>query len=138
MYNRIFLDTNPLIYLIEDMIPFAEKVYQFIYSEGTAGARFYTSTITDTEFLVHPYKCESLEIIGLYWNFLKALDVLKCHIDEKIAVTAAKIRAKYSGIKTPDSLQLAAAIESNCDVFLTNDKQLRQVEEIKVLLVDDL
>ena len=138
MYNRIFLDTNPLIYLIEDMTPFAEKVYQFIYSEGTAGSQFYTSTITDTEFLVHPYKCENLEIIGLYWNFLKTLNVLKCHIDEKIAVTVAKIRAKYSGIKTPDSLQLASAIESGCSLFLTNDKQLRQVEEIKIQLVDDL
>ena len=69
---------------------------------------------------------------------MKTLNVLKCHIDEKIAVTAAKIRAKYSGIKTPDSLQLASAIESGCSLFLTNDKQLRQVEEIKILLVDDL
>ena len=55
-----------------------------------------------------------------------------------MAETAAQIRAKYSGIKAMDALQLASAITSGCDVFLTNDKQLRQVNEIQVLLVDDL
>ena len=55
-----------------------------------------------------------------------------------VAKFAAQIRAKYSGIKSMDALQLASAIFSGCDVFLTNDKQLRQVEEIPVLLVDDL
>lgn len=37
-----------------------------------------------------------------------------------------------------DALQLASAIQNNCDVFLTNDKQLKQVQEISVLLVDEL
>ena len=59
-------------------------------------------------------------------------------ITDTEADKAVQIRAKYKGIKTADSLQLASAIVSECDVFLTNDKQLRQVEEIQVLLVDDL
>ena len=37
-----------------------------------------------------------------------------------------------------DALQLASAIQNHCDVFLTNDKQLKQGEEINVLLVDEL
>ena len=37
-----------------------------------------------------------------------------------------------------DSIHLATAIVYGCDVFLTNDKQLKQVEEINVLLVDEL
>lgn len=119
-------------------MPFAEKVDGFIFSKWLQDSEFYTSTITDTEFLVMPYKLEDFETIAEYWDFLHKFDVLKCFINEVIAVTAAKIRAKYEGIKTADSLQLAAAIESECDVFLTNDKQLRQVEEIRVLLIDDL
>lgn len=137
MYRRIFLDTNPLIYLIEDTEPFAEKVDGFIFSEWLRDAEFYTSTVTDIEFLVMPYKCNDFETIDAYWEFLRQFDVLKSFITETIAVTAAKIRAKYTGIKTADSMQLAAAIESSCDVFLTNDKQLKQVEEVKVLLVEE-
>lgn len=138
MYKRIFLDTNPIIYLIEDMMPFSEKVYNFIYSNGIDNSEFYTSTITDTEFLVQPYKNEDFEVINLYWDFLKSLDILKCYISEKIAVRAAKIRAKYPSIKTIDSLQLASAIESNCEIFLTNDTQLKQVTEINVLIINDI
>ncbi len=138
MYRRIFLDTNPLIYLIEDTEPFAEKVDGFIFSEWLRDAEFYTSTVTDIEFLVVPYKCNDFETIDAYWEFLRQFDVLKSFITETIAVTAAKIRAKYTGIKTADSMQLAAAIESSCDVFLTNDKQLKQVEEVKVLLVEEM
>lgn len=138
MYRRIFLDTNPLIYLIEDTEPFAEKVDGFIFSAWLRDAEFYTSTVTDIEFLVMPYKCNDFETIDAYWEFLRQFDVLKSFITETIAVTAAKIRAKYTGIKTADSMQLAAAIESSCDVFLTNDKQLKQVEEVKVLLVEEL
>jgi predicted nucleic acid-binding protein len=45
-----------------------------------------------------------------------------------------ELRAKY-GFKAPDAIHLAAAIEGNCDVFLTNDYALAKCEEIKVELV---
>lgn len=45
---------------------------------------------------------------------------------------AADLRAKYSWLKTPDAIHLAAAIESGCDAFLTNDRRLERCTEIKV------
>ena len=73
-----------------------------------------------------------------YERFKKILKMRVIAADEAITKYAAQIRAKYSGIKAMDALQLASAIISGCDVFLTNDKQLRQVAEIPVLLVEDL
>ena len=32
-----------------------------------------------------------------------------------------------------DALQLASAVQNHCDVFLTNDKQLKQVEQMQKL-----
>ena len=49
-----------------------------------------------------------------------------------------KLSPIISDIKLPDALQLAAGIECSCDVFLTNDKQLRQVQEANVLYLADL
>ena len=109
-----------------------------LVDEAFSESEFYTSTITDTEFLVKPYRAGDIQAISAYWEFLSSRDVLKCFITEDVAVNATKIRAKYKGIKTADSLQIASAICSECDIFLTNDKQLRQVEEIRVLLVDEL
>jgi hypothetical protein len=36
-----------------------------------------------------------------------------------------------------DSIQLAAAISSESDVFLTNDRKLKKISEIKVMLLED-
>jgi predicted nucleic acid-binding protein len=46
---------------------------------------------------------------------------------------AAKLRAKYKGLKMPDAIQLATAKYISCKEFITNDKQLKNVEEMKVL-----
>lgn len=37
-----------------------------------------------------------------------------------------------------DALQLAVACLSKCDLVLTNDKQLKQFDEIKCLTVEEL
>jgi predicted nucleic acid-binding protein len=39
------------------------------------------------------------------------------------------------GFKTPDALHLAAAFVGGCDVFLTNDHQLRQYTGITVEVI---
>ena len=68
----------------------------------------YTSTITDTEYFVYPYREKDfVKIIG-YKSFLQNAHFLKISVGEDIAEKAAQIRAKYQGIKTADSLQLAS------------------------------
>lgn len=37
-----------------------------------------------------------------------------------------------------DALQLAAAVVSGCDLFITNDKQLKQYKGIECITMDDL
>ena len=134
----VFFDTSPLIYYLDGIEPFASKVENYMLSAMNEKYSLYTSTITDMEYLVYPYRVNNLVKISAYKSFLTNAHFLKVSINEKMAETAAQIRAKYSGIKSMDALQLASAIISGCDVFLTNDKQLRQVEEMQVLLVDDL
>ncbi len=58
-------------------------------------------------------------------------------ITVKIADKAAEIRAKYEHFKTMDALQLAAAVTASCDVFLTNDKQLRQFDGVRCVTVEE-
>lgn len=49
----------------------------------------------------------------------------------------AKIRAEYKGFKTMYAFQLEIAMENNTDLFFTNDKQLKQLKDLKCLVVDD-
>jgi predicted nucleic acid-binding protein len=49
-------------------------------------------------------------------------------------------RAPLSGrgvAANPDAIQLATALQARADVFLTNDRDLRRVEEVPVLLIDE-
>ncbi len=101
-------------------------------------AEFYTSTITDAEFLVKPFADKDNEQVKKYKDYLEKLEFIKCFINEQIGTRAAKIRADYPDIKLGDALQIAASIDCNCDVFFTNDKQLKQVSEVHIVYLGDL
>lgn len=58
-------------------------------------------------------------------------------IDADVAETAARLRTSY-GLRTPDALQISAALTTGCQAFLTNDKKLRRVTELRILVVDEL
>lgn len=54
-------------------------------------------------------------------------------VDKEIALLAAKLRAKFPSLRTPDAIHLASAIESGAKVFITTDKKLpRKVGKLKV------
>lgn len=138
MADKIFFDTNPIIYLLDGTAPFSQKVQNFILDAKKNNSELYTSTITDAEFIVKPLEEKQFNKIALYYGFLNTLGFLKCFINEQIAERSAQIRVKYKSIKLADSLQIASAIESDCNIFLTNDKQLKQISEINIQLIDDL
>jgi len=52
-------------------------------------------------------------------------------ITREVIDSATELRAKYN-FKTPDSIHLAAAITSACEVFFTNDHRLDRCTEIKI------
>ncbi|MBR1615756.1 MAG: hypothetical protein IJ673_09795 [Treponema sp.] len=55
MAERIFIDTNPLIYLLDNISPYQITVRNFFIEKKQRNAEFYTSTITDAEFFVKPF-----------------------------------------------------------------------------------
>lgn len=97
-----------------------------------------TSPITFEEYCIFHLRNQQFEYIHAFRSFIADMEIAVNFIDRDTAFLAAQLRAKYQGIKAMDALQLASAVQNKCDIFLTNDKQLRQVQEIKVLLVDEL
>ena len=100
--------------------------------------RLVTSTITTEEYCVFPYKTNDFQAIQRYEFFLDNLSITVQDITSLIAKTAAQIRAEYKHFKSMDALQLAAAVVSGCDLFITNDKQLKQYKGIECITMDDL
>jgi predicted nucleic acid-binding protein len=49
---------------------------------------------------------------------------------------ATDLRVAYSNaLRTPDALQLACALSANASTFLTGDKKLSVIQEIKIALI---
>ena len=136
--RRLFLDTAPIIYYVENH-PNYYELTQVIFDGIDEGLLLgVTSPITLSECLVYPYK---LGLIALAQDFIYLIvdgeNINFVLIDEDIGNLAAQMRARYN-LSLTDSLQIATAIQSNCDAFLTNDLQLKRVNELSILVISEL
>ncbi|MBI4704089.1 MAG: type II toxin-antitoxin system VapC family toxin [Deltaproteobacteria bacterium] len=132
------LDTAPLIYLIEKHPQFLPTMRLVARSIDEGRPRAATSVVTLTEVLARPMKLGRADLVVAYRGLLEGNPSLQLvPIDGSLAVRAAELRSRH-GIRTPDALQIAAALRAGCDAFLTNDTELRRVTELAVFLVSDL
>lgn len=53
------------------------------------------------------------------------------HLDRPLRRRAAEVRA-LTGLKIPDALQVATALQTGCTAFVTNDRQIPSVEEMRM------
>lgn len=140
-FKKVFIDTAPFIYFIEkdDNNPqYHEKVKAFFKDGYNNDKKFVSSVITMEEYFVFPYRNRAYSFIDMFNRLVITTNMEIVEINQEIAKKAAQIRAEYKGLKAMDALQLAVACLSKCDLFLTNDKQLRQFKEMKCLTVEEL
>ncbi len=105
---------------------------------AAASVEMVSSVITLTEVLVHPVKLGDARLAQEYRDILaRSKRFHLCDVTAPIAESAARLRARYD-LRTPDALHLAAAVETGCDAFLTNDRGITRVKEVRVLVLDDL
>jgi predicted nucleic acid-binding protein len=50
---------------------------------------------------------------------------------------AAELRARYN-LSLTDAFQIAVALQSGCDAFLTNDMTLKRVSELSVVVLEEM
>ncbi|HEO65042.1 MAG TPA: PIN domain-containing protein [Spirochaetes bacterium] len=136
--NTIFIDTTPIIYYIEDHQDFAPLMTQIVNDFQSDAFIAYSSVITLTEVLPKPIQKNQDGLAVKFSEFLrKGKNFNLIEISENIAEKAGRLRGKYLNLKALDAIQLASAISLEVDAFLSNDKKLKQVNEIKVLLLKD-
>ncbi len=134
--SKVFLDTTPIIYLLDADTNYGEKTSRLLSSLTSQGNHFISSVITCTEYLVVPYRTNNRVAVETFWEFVNDCSIDLYSVTKEVAIKAAQIRAEYS-FKTMDSLQLAIASLTGCTLLLTNDKQLRQYRDVKCITVDD-
>jgi predicted nucleic acid-binding protein len=132
------MDTAPFIYFVEKH-PTRYPLCRAVFAAVTAGSLvMHTSTATLTETLVLPLRQGQQALTDEYKELLlETIGINTLPVSAIIAERAADLRARYN-LRTPDAMQLAAALEAGCDAFLTNDAALQRVTEIRVIVLDQL
>ena len=134
--DRLGIDSAAVIYFIEEhprYLELLDRVFERVDAGAISGV---TSTITLAEVLTHPIKRGDDRLKNSYVELmLEAANFTTAVITPSIAIRAAELRSRH-GIRTPDAVQLACAIEHGCQAFLTNDRRLRVVSEIRVIVLD--
>lgn len=57
-------------------------------------------------------------------------------LDDIVAEKAAELRARHN-LTLTDALQIAVAIQTGCDAFITNAMDLKRVSEIPVVVISE-
>lgn len=137
-HRRIMLDSAPIIYFIEEHPvygPISNEMFKIMRDDLTLHA--FSSVITLIEVLTYPLSLSDYNLAETYRNFLSdSVNFSLYDLDSLIAEQAARLRGKY-GLRTPDAIQIATGIENAGTLFITNDKRLRKIEEMEILVMED-
>ena len=138
-FDRIFIDTAPIIYLTENHPAYYRPVSLFFANQfNFFESSFITSSLTLAELFVKPKKNNNLELISEFKKVFTNLNFIIADVTSAIAESSAELRAIYPFLKSFDAIQVATARQFSCNKFFTNDASLKKLQELEVVLVNDL
>jgi predicted nucleic acid-binding protein len=119
----VFLDSNIVIYAVEDPPTFGARATARLGALRAAGDSFMVSDLTRMECLVGPLRSGDAALAFQFHALFAAAGVQVVPITAAVCERAALIRATMR-FKPMDSLQLGSAVTHGANRFLTNDTRL--------------
>jgi predicted nucleic acid-binding protein len=93
--------------------------------------------VTLIETLAVPCRARDLALAERYEILLtRSRGIHMVDLDRALLRAGAQLRA-LTGMRTPDALQVAAALRTRSSAFLTNDRRLPRVPGLRVLQLPD-
>jgi len=123
--KRIYFDTNIFIYLLEGNVSYIKALNDIKSILANNQATIFSCDLAHTEILPYHAKYNNQRAIQHIVQFLDNFEILR--ISKEIAIHAGILRGEL-GMKTPDALHVATALNQNCHIFLTNDAGIRVPE----------
>ena len=137
-----YLETVVVIYAVEGIPANQQRAINHLAILQQAGHHFAISDLTRTECLIPLFGSGNAQRLSDFFRFFHSSNLRTLALTPAIHLRASAVRGGYSYPAIPpaqpkryglaDALHLAAAIESGCDVFLTNDDQLANFPDITI------
>ena len=123
----VLLDTNCIIYYMEDHDEYADALEEVFTNIQTGRNQALISVLTLLEILVKPKKEDNIFPENRYKLMLANYPNLSMvDVGYRISDIASRLRAKHK-VKTPDAIILATCIMKKVDYFITNDVRLKTI-----------
>lgn len=137
-YPVIGLDPQIFIYHFENnpiFRPLTMNLFKLMEEGEIIGV---TSIISILEIIVRPKEKKDMHLVNEYKFLLNTFpNLVVGKIDEDVIDLAASLKAIYS-LDTTLAIQLATAKLYDAHCFITNNQDLRQIQEIKVIITSDI
>lgn len=126
----IAFDTNIFIYWLDISSPFFGLSALAISLLNGGEVSGVVSVLTITELRAGMKSMRDASVLDSFGRKLVILPVSR-----QIVERAGDLRQKYPGLRTPDSVHLATAIEAGAKKFISNDKNLLKINYNAIELV---
>jgi len=134
----VAVDTALFIYLIEENPRYLPMIRPLFEQADVGALDVVTSAVTLLEVLVVPYRAGNLALAERYEALLtRARGVRLVEMTGDQLRAAAQLRAVHPALRTPDALQLAAALRHQCTTLITNDRRFPEVPGLVVVQLSD-
>jgi predicted nucleic acid-binding protein len=135
----IALDTDVLVYFLERHETYFQSVAALIGRIEKGEITAVISSLVYAELLVPAYRAGESGVAARTFHHLTRFPNLRTvEVSAAIAQNAARLRAEY-GLRTPDALHAATALDRNADLLLTDDSHFRRIEkELRICRIDAL
>lgn len=137
-HRLVALDTSIWIYHFEGSSAYGRAADSLLEAVNQGRVAAVASELVLLELLVAPLKkgaqdvADEIELTLLHFPHLQLAPVTR-----GVLVRAAETRARY-GLRTPDAIMVATAVESGATLAVTNDVAWRKVKELEVVVLRDL
>lgn len=132
-FRVVSLDTNIFVYYLDSNSSFYSQAEKLFDQITVGNLSIFTSVITLSELL--SIKATETQLYNLEQELLLIPNLTIIDVNREVAKEAAKIRREY-GFRLPDSIQLATALTSNAQAFVTNDRRLAKFKQLPIVLLN--
>ena len=133
----VYLDASAFIYSVELIEPY-RALLEPVWQQAQAGQfSVVSSELVVLETLVRPLREGDSFLESLFRSLFEANEVRLIAATRSLWEEAARLRAE-TGLKTPDALHAASALQAEYTLFVTNDGDFRRVQGLPVVVFDDL
>jgi len=116
--SRVYPDSSVINYYLEREPAFRARTSAAFHRADRMGSRIVVSDLTYLECRVLPLRLNDTGRLGLFDAFFRQ-SVVEWHmLVTGIMACATELRA-YQGLRVPDAIHLATALERQCDEFWT-------------------